>query len=225
MTSNEGRLGVPLPVTRYLSLFKKGIKMFSGIVEEKGTVKNINRKKNLITMDVAADKVLKGTKVGDSIAVNGVCLTVTKMAGKVATFDLMKETLDFTTLGDAKSGTEVNLERALKVSDRIGGHFVSGHVDGMGVLKKIVTMENYVEWQIQLDRKLMRYMAPKASVTVDGVSLTIGWVKKTMFSIYLIPHTLEVTTFGNKKIGQKLNIETDVLAKYILHGKEWERGQ
>ncbi len=83
-------------------------------------------------------------------------------------------------------------------------------------------MENYVDWQIELDRKLMRYLAPKASVTIDGVSLTIGWVKKTTFSIYLIPHTLEVTTFGNKKVGQKLNIEPDILAKYILHGKEWE---
>lgn len=199
--------------------------MFSGIVEEKGTVKSVNRKKNLITMDVKASKVLRATKIGDSIAVNGVCLTVTKIKGKVATFDLMKETLVFTTLGYAKVGTEVNLERALKVSDRIGGHFVSGHVDGMGLLKKKVTMENYVEWQIELDRKLMRYLAPKASVTIDGVSLTIGWVKKKMFSIYLIPHTLEVTTFGNKRIGQKLNIETDVLAKYILHGNEWSQQQ
>lgn len=197
--------------------------MFSGIVEEKGIVKGVNRKPNLITMDVAADRVLRGTKIGDSIAVNGVCLTVVKISGRTATFDLMKETLDFTTLGYAKNGTPVNLERALKVSDRIGGHFVSGHVDGMGLLKKKVTMENYVEWQIELDRKLMRYLAPKASVTVDGVSLTIGWVKKTTFSIYLIPHTLEVTTFGIKKVGQKLNIETDVLAKYILHGKEWEK--
>lgn len=136
----------------------------------------------------------------------------------------MKETLDFTTLGYAKAGTEVNLERALKVCDRIGGHFVSGHIDGMGLLKKKVTMENYVEWQIGLDRALMRYLAPKASITVDGVSLTIGWVKKTEFSIYLIPHTLDVTTFGKKKVGQKLNIETDILAKYILHGKEWEAG-
>ena len=199
--------------------------MFSGIVEEKGVVQKVDHKKNLITMDVKADRVLRGTKIGDSIAVNGVCLTVTRIADEVATFDLMKETLDSTTLGYAKPGTEVNLERALKVSDRIGGHFVSGHVDGMGLLKKKVTMENYVEWQIELDRRLMRYMAPKASVTVDGVSLTIGWVKKTMFSIYLIPHTLDVTTFGNKRLGQKLNIETDVLAKYILHGKEWEKQQ
>lgn len=197
--------------------------MFSGIVEEKGIVQKVVRRPNLITMDVKADKVLRGAKIGDSIAVNGVCLTITTIKGKTATFDLMKETLDFTTLGYAKSGTEVNLERALKVSDRIGGHFVSGHVDGMGLLKKKVTMENYVEWQIELDGRLMRYMAPKASVTVDGVSLTIGWVKKTTFSIYLIPHTLEVTTFGGKKVGQKLNIETDVLAKYILHGKQWER--
>jgi len=197
--------------------------MFSGIVEEKGIVQEIVRKKNLLTMSVKAQRVLRGTKLGDSIAVNGVCLTVTRIHGGIAVFDLMKETLDFTTLGYAKPGTEVNLERALKPSDRIGGHFVSGHVDGMGTLVKKVTMENYVEWQIQLDRKLMRYLAPKASVTVDGVSLTIGWVKKTSFSIYLIPHTLDVTTFGRKRVGQKLNIETDILAKYIIHGKDWEQ--
>ncbi len=196
--------------------------MFSGIVEEKGTVKNIKRLKNLITMDVQGDRVVRGVKIGDSVAINGVCLTVVKIRGKVLTFDLMKETLDATTLGFAETGSEVNLERALKVNARLGGHFVSGHVDGMGTFKKKVTMENYVEWQIQVDRKMLKYIAPKASVAVDGVSLTIGWVKKNTntFSIYLIPHTLDVTTFGKKKIGQKLNIETDMLAKYILHARE-----
>ncbi|HSA31616.1 MAG TPA: riboflavin synthase [Candidatus Omnitrophota bacterium] len=196
--------------------------MFSGIVEEKGTVQAINRMKNLITMDIEGRRVVRGVKIGDSIAVNGVCLTVVKIRGGVLTFDLMKETLDATTLGFAEPGTEVNLERALKVNSRLGGHFVSGHVDGMGTFKKKVTMENYVEWQIEVDRKILKYIAPKASVAVDGVSLTIGWVKKKIntFSIYLIPHTLEVTTFGNKKVGQKLNIETDMLAKYILHARE-----
>lgn len=196
--------------------------MFSGIVEEKGTVQKINRLKNLITMDVKGKRVARGVKIGDSIGVNGVCLTVVKIKGGVLTFDLMKETLDATTLGYAVPGTEVNLERALKVNARLGGHFVSGHVDGMGLLKKKVVMENYVEWQIQVDRKLFKYIAPKNSVAVDGVSLTIGWAKKATntFSIYLIPHTLEVTTFGNKKVGQKLNIETDMIAKYILHARE-----
>ncbi|MFP4472828.1 MAG: riboflavin synthase [Candidatus Omnitrophota bacterium] len=197
--------------------------MFSGIVEEVGTVKAIDRKKNLITMDIKADRVLRGAKLGDSISVNGVCLTITRLNKRVARFDLMKETLDSTTLGCVKSGSAVNLERALKVSDRIGGHFVSGHVDGMGVLKKKVTMENYVEWQIAADRKILKYLAPKASVTVDGVSLTIGWVKKSrkLFSIYLIPHTLEVTTFGRKRVNQKLNLETDILAKYIIHARDY----
>ncbi len=196
--------------------------MFSGIVEEKGIVREVSRRENLITMTVEGGRVVRGTRIGDSIAVNGVCLTVTRIKGRCLTFDLMKETLKATTLGYAHDGVSVNLERALRVNTRLGGHFVSGHVDGMGILKKKVTLPNYVEWQIELDRELMMYIAPKCSVAVDGVSLTIGWVKKAgrLFSIYLIPHTLEVTTFGEKRVGQKLNIETDMLAKYILHARE-----
>jgi len=190
--------------------------MFSGIVEEKGVVESVVKKQNLFTMTVKARKVLPGTKIGDSIAVNGVCLTVTKKTAGRVTFDLMKETLESTTLKHARTGKAVNLERALKVNSRLGGHFVSGHVDGVGKLLKIVNLPNYVEWQLQLDKSLAKYLAPKGSVCIDGVSLTIGWVADNSFSIYLIPHTLEVTTFGEKKPGDELNIETDLLAKYIL---------
>jgi len=190
--------------------------MFSGIVEEKGVVESVVKKQNLFTMTVKARKVLRGTKIGDSIAVNGVCLTVTKKQAGRVTFDLMKETLESTTLKHARTGKAVNLERALKVNSRLGGHFVSGHVDGVGKLLKIVNLPNYVEWQLQLDKSLAKYLAPKGSVCIDGVSLTIGWVADNSFSIYLIPHTLEVTTFGEKKPGDELNIETDLLAKYIL---------
>jgi len=193
--------------------------MFSGIIEEKGVVQKVEKKENLFVMTVKAKKVLAGTKIGDSISVNGVCLTVTQKSGRSVTFDLMKETLDATTLKYAQSDKSINLERALKVNARLGGHFVSGHVDGVGKLVKIVNIPNYVEWQIAIDKSLAKYLAPKGSVAIDGVSLTIGWVKKNLFSIYLIPHTLQVTTFGEKRVGDSLNIETDLLAKYILQNR------
>lgn len=193
--------------------------MFSGIVEEKGIVAKVEKKENLYVMTIKAKKVLAGTQTGDSIAVNGVCLTVTQKTKNTVTFDLMKETLLATTLIYAQPGRTVNLERALKVNARLGGHFVSGHVDGVGKIEKIATLPNYVEWQISLDKSLARYLAPKGSVCIDGVSLTIGWVKQNLFSIYLIPHTLDVTSFGEKKSKDKVNIETDLLAKYILQSR------
>lgn len=193
--------------------------MFSGIVEEFGRVEKILKKKNLYVLTITADTVSRGTKIGDSIAVDGVCLTVTKRQGRRLTFDLMRETLDATIMKDYVPGRRVNLERSLKVSDRIGGHFVSGHVDGTGVFQEQVTLPNYVEWRIAASSDLMRYIVPKGSVTIDGVSLTVGEVTKDWFAVYLIPHTLDVTTFGTKRAGEKVNIETDILAKYIL----WER--
>ena len=193
--------------------------MFSGIVEETGVIRKVEKKKNLFVVILEADTVTKGTKVGDSISCDGICLTVTKIKGKLMTFDLMKETLDATTFKYAKPGRRINLERSLKVNDRIGGHFVSGHIDGTGVFIERVTIPNYVEWRIKVDKNLARYIIPKGSVTIDGVSLTVGVVKKNYFSVYLIPHTLEVTTFGLKKTGEIVNIETDILAKYILHDK------
>jgi len=194
--------------------------MFSGIVEEEGKVQDIKKKKNLYVITISAKKVMRGTKIGDSISVDGVCLTVTKRTKQTISFDVMKESLDATILKYYQPKRKVNLERALKVSDRIGGHFVSGHVDGVGVLKKKVTLPNYVEWRISIGKKHRRYIVPKGSVCVDGVSLTVGVVTKSYFAIYLIPHTLDVTTFGNKRVGAKLNIETDMLAKYVLNDKE-----
>ncbi len=194
--------------------------MFSGIVEEFGSVKEIKKKKNLYTLKIKAKKVVKGTKVGDSICVDGVCLTVTNKKGQTLTFDVMKESLDKTVIQHYKTGTKVNLERSLKVDDRLGGHFVSGHVDCVGVIKKIVTIPNYVEFQISVPKEFRKYIAPKGSVCLDGISLTIGDVRKTDFSIYLIPFTLDVTTFGDKKEKDELNIETDLLAKYLLNAKE-----
>ena len=195
--------------------------MFSGIVEETGTIRKVEKKKNLYVITIRATRAARGTKIGDSISVDGICLTVTKKQGREMTFDLMKETLDKTTFRYARPGRTVNLERSLKVGDRIGGHFVTGHIDGTGVFKKRVSIPNYIEWRIAVEPRLARYIIPKGSVTIDGVSLTVGEVKKKYFSVYLIPHTLEVTTFGKKRVGEIVNIETDVLAKYIL----WDRQQ
>ncbi len=194
--------------------------MFSGIVEEKGIVQKIERKENLIVLSIKAKKVLKGIKIGDSISVDGVCLTVTKRRDDVFTFDLMKETMDATTLNYLKPKSKVNLEGALRVNDRLGGHFVSGHVDGVGVIKKRISLVNYEEFQVVISKSLARYLAPKGSACIDGISLTLGKVKGNQFSVYIIPHTLKVTTLGSKKTGDKVNVETDLLAKYILSARE-----
>jgi len=194
--------------------------MFSGIVEEKGAVAKIQHKKNLIVLSVKAQNVLRGIRVGDSISVDGVCLTVTKMKGRVVDFDIMKETIDKTTLKFLHVGSHVNLEGALRVNDRLGGHFVSGHIDGVGVIQKRISMENYESFQIAIPKDLARYLAPKGSVCVDGISLTLGEVKKNVFKIYIIPHTLKVTTLGSKRAGDHVNIETDLLAKYILSARQ-----
>ncbi|MCA9405103.1 MAG: riboflavin synthase [Candidatus Omnitrophica bacterium] len=191
--------------------------MFTGIVEEIGTVDSITHKKNLSVLTVKAAKVLKGTKAGDSIAVNGVCLTVVRLNKTSAVFDIMKETLEKTSLADLKNRDKVNLERALRVSDRLSGHFVSGHVDAVMPIHRILEKENYTEIQIGLQKSLAKYFVPKGSVCVDGISLTVGEVKEKYFSVYLIPFTKEVTTIGTKRKGDKVNIETDILAKYILN--------
>ena len=190
--------------------------MFTGIVEEKGNVKELHRSANLLTLSVYAKKVFPGTKIGDSIAVDGVCLTVIRTNGRALTFELMKETLQKTTLGSAKANTQVNLERALKTNSRLGGHFVQGHIDGIGIIKNKKTLPNYLRYEITVPKNLARYIVPKGSIAIDGVSLTVGEVRTSTFSVYLIPHTLGVTTLGSKKAGDKVNIETDILAKYIL---------
>jgi riboflavin synthase len=192
--------------------------MFSGIVEEYGNVVSIEEKENLSIIRIKAKKVAQGTKEGDSISVAGVCLTVVDVRESVLTFDIMKETIDKTILGHLRPGKNVNLERALKMSDRISGHFVSGHVDNMETVKDVITGPNYTELQITICKELAKYIVPKGSVCLDGVSLTIGDVRETFFSVYLIPFTLEVTTLGQNRKGDKINIETDILAKYILSG-------
>jgi len=193
--------------------------MFTGIVESTGKVVSLEKKQNLFTLAVKKPVLFTDVKVGDSISNDGVCLTVTAIKQGLFYFDLMKETLDATTLNHLSAGAEVNLERAMKFDARVGGHFVTGHVDTVGSIMDIRVLANYVEYRIEIPKKLMCYVVPKGSVTVDGISLTVGEVKKGWFAVYFIPHTLTVTTIGKKKAGDVVNVETDLLAKYILKAK------
>ena len=191
--------------------------MFTGIVEEQGIVKQLILKKNLCVLKVQAKKVVKGIKAGDSIAVNGVCLTATSMQRGTITFDIMQETILRTTLHNVRQGSRVNLERALKKNDRLSGHFVTGHVDVAATVAARMEKPNYVELRVIVPNALKRYFVPKGSVNVDGVSLTVGEVGKNYFSTYLIPFTRKATTLGKIRVGDKVNIETDILAKYVLN--------
>ena len=190
--------------------------MFTGIIEEIGVIDRIEPKENLITFKVGANKILKGTKVGDSVSLDGVCLTVIDKSKTALTVDVMQETLNRTTLEQLKVGSVVNLERALKLSDRLSGHFVTGHIDEVGVVRNRIATSNNVELHITASRNLKRYIVAKGSMCVDGVSLTIGEVTSHFFAIHLIPHTKQVTTLGFKKKGDHVNLEADILAKYVV---------
>lgn len=189
--------------------------MFSGIVEGLRKVVKINSKKDFSTILVDLGVFSKGEKIGDSISVNGACLTIAKLEGSIASFDIMKETLDKTDLGDLKKNDKVNIERSLKIGERLDGHFVLGHVDGIGIIeKKIQDEDNCVIW-ISLPKNLEYGLIPKGSIGVEGISLTIADIKENKFAIALIPHTLKITTLGIKEKGDKVNIEIDYLGKWI----------
>lgn len=193
--------------------------MFTGIVEEIGTVTQVDAKKNLAILKVRAKNVFKGMKKGDSLSVEGVCLTVTNILKGIITFDVMRETMQKTTLGKLKAKSKVNLELALKANGRFNGHFVTGHIDDVGIVRKRITQKNSIELQISVSKKFLRYIVPKGSICLDGISLTVGQVQKNYFAVYIIPFTDKNTTLGFKKTGDCVNIETDLLAKYILnHG-------
>jgi len=193
--------------------------MFSGIVEEVGRVEKIEHKKNLLILHIRAKKVLKGNHVGDSVAVNGVCLTIAKFKKNTMVFELMKETVSHTTLKDCQVGSPLNLERPLKWGGRIGGHFVLGHVDGTGTIRKRIKEKNYVALYIEIPKKLSRFLIDKGSVAIDGISLTVGKIKGNIFTVHLIPHTLKSTTLKYRKESDQANIETDFLAKYLFKNR------
>ncbi|NQT30003.1 MAG: riboflavin synthase [Candidatus Saganbacteria bacterium] len=189
--------------------------MFTGIIEELGVVTSIIRDSAAAKLTVSASKQFAGTRVGESIAINGACLTVTNLRRNFIEFDISKETLNKTTLGILRIGDKVNLERALLISGRMGGHMVTGHVDGVGEIKnKIVSGRGFV-LHISIPSALLRYLVSKGSICVDGVSLTVADVRKALLVVGVVPHTAGATTLGAKDIGDRVNIEVDILSKYI----------
>lgn len=185
--------------------------MFCGIVEETGTVEKISQNQ----ICVKAEKVLEGSRIGDSIAVNGVCLTVTKLTGGGFWADVMPETFSRSNLGSLIPGALVNLERAMAADGRFGGHIVSGHIDGRGKITKILNDGNAVRFWIAADKAILRLIVEKGSITVDGISLTVVSVSDADFSISIIPHTLGETTLGSRRVGDSVNLENDIIAKYV----------
>ena len=189
--------------------------LFTGIIEEVGTVKKIIRGTHSAVLHIAASTVLQGTKPGDSIAVNGICLTVTKLSNELFSADIMHETLDRSSLGSLFVGSKVNLERAMPANGRFGGHIVAGHADGTAQIQEIRRDDNAVWFTLQTKPELMRYIAEKGSVTLDGISLTVAKAGREQFSVSTIPHTVAQTNLHSRKKGDTVNLETDVMAKYI----------
>ncbi|KAA5806519.1 riboflavin synthase [Thermoanaerobacterium thermosaccharolyticum] len=187
--------------------------MFTGIIEEIGKVKMIQRG-DITKIAIECEKVLDGTAIGDSIAVNGVCLTVTNVGKNLFTADLMRETLKSSNLGDLKIGSMVNLERALSISGRLNGHIVTGHVDTVGTIVNKNRIMNSNVFKIKIDERYSKYVVSKGSIAVDGISLTVVEALASYFTVSVIPHTELNTTLNFKRIGDSVNIEVDILSKY-----------
>lgn len=193
--------------------------MFTGIIEGLGSIVMFDKKtsnRSAAKMKIKLDKIAKGLKVGDSVAINGVCLTAVNISKGITEFEMIGETIKKTNLGSLERGDRVNIERSLKVGERLEGHFVLGHVDGVGIISKIEKQTNQIQIWIKIPKELSKHVIKKGSITVDGISLTIVDKLKDQFSVSIIPHTMQVTNLGYKKIGDKVNIETDILGKYIL---------
>ena len=191
--------------------------MFTGIVEGIGIIKKFEKKTNTRSaakMKVNLGNLAKGLKAGHSVAINGVCLTVTKISKGEAEFEMIGETIKKTDLGNLESGDKVNIERSLKVGDRMEGHFVLGHIDGTGKIINIEKLPKEIKLWIELTNDLTKYVVKKGSIAIDGISLTLVDVIKNKISVCIIPHTIETTNLNSKKIGNKVNIETDILGKY-----------
>jgi len=189
--------------------------MFTGIVEETGTVVSFEEQANAWRLVVAAKVVTQDLKLGDSVAVNGCCLTAVAMGDGQVEFDLLAETKRLTSIDGVVAGGKVNLERALLPSTRMGGHFVSGHVDGTGLIEAIEPRGKDFFFRIKPDADKLKYIVSKGCITVDGISLTVSEVDATGFAIWLIPHTMEVTNLHTKQVGDRVNLEYDLIAKYV----------
>ena len=189
--------------------------MFTGLVEELGVVEQLYPVGNATDLAIKANVASADAKIGDSIAINGCCLTVVKIAENTLTFQAGSETLSRTNLGQLEPGHEVNLERSLQVGQRMGGHFVTGHIDGLGTVDQRKDDGEWAEFWFKVPQPLTAQMASKGSVAIDGISLTLVHVEEDRFSVALIPHTLAVTTLGKRQVGDSVNVETDLLAKYV----------
>lgn len=201
--------------------------MFTGIIEEQGKISAISQNGISAVLEIEAQKVLEETKTGDSIAVNGVCLTVTSMNANRFTADVMAETLRRSSLGSLKKGSRVNLERAMAADGRFGGHIVSGHIDGTGTICSKKAEGNAVWVEIEAEESILKYIVEKGSIAIDGISLTVAKLEKKSFFVSVIPHTGEETTLLKKQKGEIVNLENDIIGKYVerlfVTGKENEQ--
>ncbi|MEG0250459.1 MAG: riboflavin synthase [Peptostreptococcus sp.] len=189
--------------------------MFTGIVEEIASIKNIQNGKNSAVLTIAAKKVLEDVSIGDSIAVNGVCLTVTNFSSGEFTVDVMHETLKKSSLASLKNGSKVNLERAMLLNGRFGGHIVSGHIDGTGEIIDIKKDDNAIWYAISTEKRIIKYIIEKGSIAIDGISLTVARLSESSFDVSIIPHTQKETILKMKKIGDIVNLENDCIGKYV----------
>lgn len=189
--------------------------MFTGIIEELGVIQEIKKSSKSSKLLIKANKVLENTNVGDSICTNGVCLTVTDLKANSFEADVMAETLRRSNLGDLTVGSKVNLERALTLESRLGGHIVSGHIDGVGEIISLVKEDNATWVTVKAKSDILRYVVLKGSITIDGISLTVAYVDENVFKVSIIPHTAQETTLLNKSIGETVNLECYVISKYV----------
>ncbi|GAA0103454.1 riboflavin synthase [Paraclostridium sordellii] len=189
--------------------------MFTGIVEEIGVIKEIKKGEKSSKLFIKANKVLNQINVGDSIATNGVCLTVTDLNNDSFEADVMAETLRKSNLESFNIGSEVNLERALSLEKRLGGHIVSGHIDGIGIITSFIKEDNAIWITVKASMNILKYIVHKGSITIDGISLTVAYVDDSCFKVSIIPHTARETTLLNKKVGDTVNLECDLIGKYV----------
>ena len=189
--------------------------MFTGLIETIGTVSDLRQTGDSARLGVDVGAIARELSVGDSVAVSGVCLTVVSTSGTQASFDVMRETLERSGIGKLKVGDQVNIERALRPDSRLGGHFVQGHIDGVGRVSRVNRDASCVELEITADSEIMELVVPKGSIAVDGVSLTVARRVDNAFVVALIPHTLNNTTLGRARVGSEVNLETDMLGKYV----------
>ncbi len=197
--------------------------MFTGIIEEMGTIRQIAKGTSSAVLTIEGEKIFDDLKLGDSVAVNGVCLTASSISGNSFTADVMHETLRRSSLGKLNIGSRVNMERAMPLNGRFGGHIVSGHIDGTGVITNIKTDDNAILYTVGTDPHLLRYIIPKGSIAIDGISLTVAELGETWFQVSIIPHTATETILSEKKVGDMVNLENDLIGKYVeklLHTEE-----